>query len=107
LRQTGVAADDVQPERERWRSVKGDYVFLTLLENAADNIMERQERKARTPKDSLYSLESFKTEFEDVVDGGLSDRDVKIVLKYLERDKSAIKVDRDVRCFLCISELSV
>ncbi|EIN07271.1 Snf7-domain-containing protein [Punctularia strigosozonata HHB-11173 SS5] len=100
LKQTGLVPDDVQPERERWRTAKGDYVVLALLEDAAEKILEMQERSYGTPKDLIFSLESFKTEFGSVVEGGLSDSDVKVVLKYLARDKGAVKVERELVKFI-------
>lgn len=86
-------------DAERWKKVKGDYVVLSLLEKAADIVLQRQQTKSGLSlADSLYNLESFKKEFaHDSVDGvTLSDADMRALLKYLERDKKAVNIDQDV-----------
>ncbi|TFY63276.1 hypothetical protein EVJ58_g3334 [Rhodofomes roseus] len=78
---------------EQWRKVRGDYVLLSVLERAADNVIQRQWSKgALSLADSLYNAESFRREFaahalDDVV---LSELDMRILLRYLERDKKVL-----------------
>lgn len=82
-------------DAERWKKVKGDYVVLSLLEKAADIILQKQHAKSGVSlADSLYNFETFRKEFShDSLDGvTLSDTDMKVVLKYLERDKKAVVV---------------
>ena len=78
---------------ERWKKIKGDYVILSLLERAADTVILKQAAKAGVNlADSLYSFESFKKAYASVAlpDATLSDLDLKVLLRYLERDKRAI-----------------
>ena len=85
---------------ERWKKVRGDYVSVALLEGAAERILERQRQKSSGHvADQLYNLESFRDEFSSVAfdDAPLSSLDLKVVLKFLERDKGAIIVRGEVR----------
>ncbi|KAI0831297.1 Snf7-domain-containing protein [Trametes gibbosa] len=80
---------------ERWKKVKGDYVAVKLLEQAAEHILERQRQKdAGNLADSLYNAESFREEFAACAfeDALLSELDVKVLLKFLERDRRAVVV---------------
>jgi len=94
-----VDADDISSssDKERWKKVRGDYVILSLLERAADNVIEHQRDKSTgSLADQLYDIDGFKKEFagralEGVV---LSDLDVKVLLKYLERDKKVLVVQQ-------------
>ncbi|KAI0797955.1 hypothetical protein C8Q75DRAFT_740149 [Abortiporus biennis] len=82
-------------DTERWRKVKGDYVVLSLLEKAADAVLQRQQSKAGLSlADSLYKFDGFKTEFAGIALPGvtLSDTDMRVLLKHLERDKKAVIV---------------
>ncbi|OJT06215.1 hypothetical protein TRAPUB_2937 [Trametes pubescens] len=80
---------------KRWKKVKGDYVAVTLLEQAAERILERQRQKSTGNfADALYNADSFREEFAGCAfeDAPLSDLDVKVLLKFLERDKRAVVV---------------
>ncbi|KAI0374883.1 hypothetical protein BV20DRAFT_934733 [Pilatotrama ljubarskyi] len=80
---------------ERWKKAKGDYVAVSLLEQAAERILERQRQKSTgSHADALYNMDSFREEFSACAfeDAPLSDLDVKVMLKFLERDKHAIAV---------------
>ncbi|KAH9946121.1 uncharacterized protein BXZ73DRAFT_36916 [Epithele typhae] len=80
---------------ERWRKVRGDYVFVSLLEATAEQIIERQRAKSTGQvTDCLYNVESFRAEFAACTHDGtpFSALDVKVILKYLERDKGVIVV---------------
>ncbi|KAL1947890.1 hypothetical protein VTO73DRAFT_13614 [Trametes versicolor] len=88
---------------ERWKKVKGDYVAVKLLEQAAERILERQRQKSTGNfADALYNAESFRTEFAGCAfeNASLSDLDVKVLLKFLERDKRAIVVKGEVIKFV-------
>lgn len=85
---------------ERWKKVRGDYVAVSLLESAAERILERQRLKdTGHVADTLYNVESFRAEFaECALEGAtLSGTDLRVVLKFLERDKGAIIVRGEVR----------
>lgn len=86
LEQLGIVSEEGSSSstgKEWW----GDYVFVELVEDAADRIIEAQDRSG----DVLYTLEGFKKTF-----GLGSDVDAKVVVKYLERDKRVVVVDKDV-----------
>ena len=99
---------------ERWKKVRGDYVMVSLLEGAAERILDGQRRKnAGQLADTLYNLEGFRAEFSNCAfeDAPLSSLDIKILLKFLERDKGAIVVRGDVRdsniAFLVMTLISI
>lgn len=76
----------------------GEYVVVSLVEKAADEILSKQREKVGGAGDQLYSLEGFRKEFGPVLDedeGLLSREDAMILLKYLERDRRAIIVDKE------------
>ncbi|GBE82176.1 Snf7-domain-containing protein [Sparassis latifolia] len=86
-------------DAERWKKVKGDYVILSLLERAAVNVIQRQRNKSGVSlADSLYNTDSFREEFAGhALDGCvLSDLDLKVLAKYLERDKRVLAVQKEV-----------
>ncbi|KAI0928405.1 hypothetical protein AcW1_005659 [Taiwanofungus camphoratus] len=78
---------------ERWNKVKGDYVVLSLLETAAENVIQKRRDKAGVSlADSLHNMESFRNEFAcHALEGAvLSDLDLKVLVRYLERDKKVL-----------------
>ena len=80
---------------ERWKKVKGNYVVVSLLERAAERILERQRRKSTgNIADVLYNVDGFREEFDACAFEGapLSDSDIRVVLKFLERDKRVVVV---------------
>lgn len=84
---------------ERWKKVRGDYVAVSLLESAAERIVEKQRQKSTGQvADTLYNVESFRADFAGCAfdDAALSALDVKVVLKYLERDKGMLVVHGEV-----------
>ncbi|KZV97027.1 hypothetical protein EXIGLDRAFT_608524 [Exidia glandulosa HHB12029] len=86
-----------------WKSVRGDYVVLPNLEKAADAVIARQAEKPQISlASSLYSLHSFRTEFADCALPGvtLSDTDIKVLIRYLSRDKRCIVADKEVVKFV-------
>ncbi|KAI0670392.1 Snf7-domain-containing protein [Trametes maxima] len=88
---------------ERWKKVKGDYVAVALLEGAAERILERQrQRDTGNLADSLYSEASFREEFASYAfeNAPLSELDVKVLLRFLERDKRAIVIKGEVIKFV-------
>lgn len=101
-----VGSDDAlgsEGERERWKKVKGDYVVVGLLERAAEAVQAKQEEEAGLSlADSLYSFDGFKRQFSRVALDGvtLSDLDLRVLLRFLERDKHAIVRQGDVIKFV-------
>ena len=101
LQQTGVvgSGDVIESDTQRWKRVKGDYVLRDLVESAAQGILAHQRTKETgTFADKLYTVESFKREFSSVAlpDVILSDLDMKVLLKHLERDMKVVVVDGKV-----------
>lgn len=105
LQQLSIVGDDDSAHvsnAQRWSKVKGDYVVRSLLEQAGDAVLRAQEANTGLSLAStLYNFETFKREFADGAFEGvvLSDRDMKVLLKFLERDKQTIVVQNDVRLF--------
>ena len=97
-----VGADDSYGsagDAERWKKIRGEYVVLSLLERAADAVLAKQEAKSGINlADSLYNFESFKRTYAgEALEGvTLSDLDLKVLLRYLERDKKAVVRQGDV-----------
>jgi len=101
LQQTGVvgSSDVIESDTQRWKRVKGDYVLRDLVESAAQGILAHQRTKETGGfADKLYTVESFKREFSGVALPGvvLSDLDMKVLLKHLERDMKVVIVDGKV-----------
>ena len=96
LQQTGVVGpgDVIESDTQRWKRVKGDYVLRDLVESAAQSVLAHQQAKeAGAFADKLYTMESFKREFSSVaLPDVLSDLDLKVLLKHLERDKRVVVV---------------
>ncbi|KAF8623494.1 hypothetical protein AX15_006277 [Amanita polypyramis BW_CC] len=79
----------------------GEYVFVALLERAADSVMEKQRSKATGAADSLYSPESFKNDFGSVLGQDvLKEEDTLVLLKFLERDRGLIVMNDEVIKFV-------
>ncbi|KAJ7172286.1 hypothetical protein C8R46DRAFT_1216135 [Mycena filopes] len=81
----------------------GEYVVLSLVEAAANGVLAKQAEMAGGPGDALYSFEGFKMEFASVFSDTrpmLTDEDARILLRFLERDRRAVVVDKDVIKFV-------
>ncbi|KAJ6497044.1 Snf7-domain-containing protein [Mycena vitilis] len=88
----------------------GDYVVVPLVEAAANDVLARQSRKAGSPGDALYSFEGFKKEFSAVLSDtqeNLTDGDAKVLLRFLERDRGAVVVEKDVIKFIDLTVSAV
>ncbi|KAI0688626.1 Snf7-domain-containing protein [Cytidiella melzeri] len=95
-----------ESDAQRWRKVKGDYVVVSLMEQAAEAVLHKQEAKAGLSlADSLYGFDGFKREFGTCAFGGLelSNMDIKVLVKFLERDRQAVVVQRGVIKFVAYS----
>ncbi len=79
----------------RWH---GEYVTLSLLERAAERILVEQKAKAGGPSDGIYSVEGFRRDFAACINEAhvMSETDAKVLIKFLERDKNIITVDKEV-----------
>jgi charged multivesicular body protein 7 len=67
-------------------------------QSVADAVLQHQSSKPPNISESLYSRSSFKEEFAYVPFKGteLSQLDVDVLLKFLERDQQALLVQGDV-----------
>lgn len=95
-----VGSDEViESDTQRWRRVKGDYVLRESVESAAQGVLAHQRAKETGAfADKLYNVESFRKEFSGVALSGvvLSDLDMKVLLKHMERDMKIVVVDGKV-----------
>jgi len=82
----------------------GDYVLVGLVERAADEVQEWQRGKMGGRADALYTFEEFRETFGGVVGSTnlgeenepLRETDAKVLIKFLERDRGAVVVDKEV-----------
>ncbi|KAI9446127.1 Snf7-domain-containing protein [Lactarius indigo] len=102
LQQLNVFGSDDESETERWKHTKGDYVLIGVLEHAADSVLASQRARDVSLADTLYSFDSFRATFAaSALPGGtLSDKDLRVLLKFLERDRRAIVTEREVIKFV-------
>ena len=105
LEQAGIVRDEGifgsgSRDRHKGTSWYGDYVLVPLLEAAGDATIELQESRSGSPADALYSFASFSQAFSNVVEGPkraqLHKDDLKVLLKYLERDRGVLVYDKEV-----------
>ena len=98
----GILGSGMQQHHHKDTSWWGDYVLVPLLERAADAVMERQDVRMASLGDALYTVESFRTAFAGVCGGdedeALRETDVKVLVRYLERDRGVLVTDKEVRC---------
>ncbi|KAG8707597.1 hypothetical protein FRC08_000397 [Ceratobasidium sp. 394] len=93
LQQAGLAnGDDVV--KETW----GNFVILANLETAAKAILTAQRTKgAIGPSAALYSFASFREQFGSLAlpypGASLSETDVRVLVKHLERDRGCVVLD--------------
>jgi len=77
----------------------GEYVVVSLMERAADEVEEKQRERMGGPGDALYTMQSFRLTFTEVLgvdDGVWREIDTKVLLRFLERDRGVIVTDNDV-----------
>lgn len=83
-----------------WKRVAGQYVVLGLVERAAHAVVRiREAKRGIGAADGLFNFEGFRKEFGDKVNAGniLSEGDVRVLVKFLERDRKVVIVDKEVR----------
>jgi charged multivesicular body protein 7 len=91
-----VASDEQLSENDLWKRVSGDYVLLSAVEAKAELVLEKQRSKpALNIADNLYDIQLFKREF--FASESISDLDCRVLLRFLQRDKSAIDMEENVR----------
>ncbi|KDQ09179.1 hypothetical protein BOTBODRAFT_117543 [Botryobasidium botryosum FD-172 SS1] len=98
-----VGGDSAVSEKQKWERARGTYVVISLVESAAEAVLEHQRTKpGMSITDALYSLSSFRDEFANVALPGvtLSETDVKVLLTYLQRDKRVLVSEKEVIKFI-------
>ncbi|KAI9570451.1 Snf7-domain-containing protein [Boletus coccyginus] len=95
-----VRSEDAYSEAEMWKRVEGEYVLLRLVERAADVV--EASSGGLCLADRLYTITTFRKAFGSKVLPGvsLSETDTRVLLKYLERDRSVLVQDKDVVKFV-------
>ncbi|KAF8911959.1 hypothetical protein CPB84DRAFT_1760878 [Gymnopilus junonius] len=82
----------------------GDYVFISIVEKAADAVIEKQELTAVDRGDFLFTFESFRSKFSGVAGGdeshALRETDANVLIKYLERERGVIVIDKEIIKFV-------
>ncbi|KAJ4487765.1 Snf7-domain-containing protein [Lentinula aciculospora] len=85
----------------------GDFVLLHLVERTGEAVIESQRTRSTGPADELYTFNSFRQEFAGCVVGSesgdqlaMSELDMKVMLRYLERDKGVVVVNNGVVKFI-------
>ncbi|KAJ3542861.1 hypothetical protein NMY22_g3353 [Coprinellus aureogranulatus] len=80
----------------------GEYVVMSLLEKAADTIVDMQLSLSKSPADALYSYAEFRATFACALPGvdchcdrklKLARVDSQLLLKFLERDRGLVLYD--------------
>jgi charged multivesicular body protein 7 len=99
LHQLNLIGLDEEEDTERWNYVKGDYVLVGVVSRAADAVLAFQRGQGMSPADTLYNFDSFRATFASSALPGvtLSDKDLCVLVKYLERDRRAVITEKEVR----------
>jgi charged multivesicular body protein 7 len=89
------SSSSVSHKGTRWW---GDYVVVSLLERAADEVLRMQRGKAGGAGDRLFTFEGFRNTFGTVLstETSMTEGDTKVLLRFLERDRKAIVFDGEV-----------
>jgi charged multivesicular body protein 7 len=78
----------------------GNYVVFPLVERAAHAVQAQMERDSTCVADTLFTKAQFREAFANCVGStsseAMSEGDVDILLRYLERDKKAVIISKDV-----------
>ncbi|KAG8748278.1 hypothetical protein FRC10_007668 [Ceratobasidium sp. 414] len=104
LQQAGLAgSDDVV--KETW----GDFVILANVETTAKAVLAAQRAKgAIGPSAALYSFASFRQQFGTLAPpypgASLSETDIRVLVKHLERDGGSVVVDRQADVIKFVEE---
>jgi charged multivesicular body protein 7 len=104
LEQLGIVPEDDGAAAGGGTEWWGEYVVLALMEKAAEGVVERQGLKGGV--EGLYTVEGFGREFAGVVGlgsaGALGEVDVRVLLRYLERDRGVVVTDYEVGLLLSL-----
>ncbi|KAG2041616.1 Snf7-domain-containing protein [Suillus americanus] len=100
-----VRSEDSYTEAETWKKIEGDYVMLGLVVQAADTLETLRDGTGLSPADNLYTFEDFRREFGAKVLPGvvLSEIDIKVLIKFLERERRVVVQNGDIIKFVTAS----
>ncbi|KAL5489779.1 hypothetical protein ACEPAI_4611 [Sanghuangporus weigelae] len=96
-----VDSESVESETSLWKKLKGKYVMLENVEKAADAVTNLlRQNVTLSPADSLYSFQAFRRRFGQmgaVLEGtALSEFDLRVLVRFLERDRKIIVTNEEV-----------
>jgi charged multivesicular body protein 7 len=99
LHQLNLNSSEDESDTERWNRIKGDYVLVGVVERAAGAVFASQRARGVSHADTLYTFDSFRTTFAASALPGvtLSDKDLRILIKFLERDRGVVITENEVR----------
>jgi charged multivesicular body protein 7 len=99
LHQLSLSSAEDESDTERWNRIKGDYVLVGVAECAADAVLALQRARGVSLADTLYSFDSFRATFAASALPGvtLSDKDLRVLIKFLERDRQVVITEKEVR----------
>ena len=98
LHQLDLFSSDDESDTERWRRIRGVYVLVAVVERVADAVLALQRARSVNLADTLYSFDSSRTTFATSSLPGvtLSDKDLHVLLKFLERDRRVVITEKEV-----------
>ena len=99
LHHLNLTGSDDDSDTERWNRVRGDYVLIGVVERAADAVLACQRERGVGLADTLYNFDTFRATFASSALPGvtLSDKDLSILVNFLERDRRAVITENEVR----------
>ena len=99
LHQLNLTGSDDDSDTERWNHIKGEHVLIGVVERAADAVLGCQRERGVSLADTLYSFDTFRATFASSALPGvtLSDKDLCVLVKFLERDRRAVTTENEVR----------
>jgi charged multivesicular body protein 7 len=99
LHQLNLNSTEDESDTERWNRMKGDYVLVGVAGRAANAVLALQRARSVSVADTLYSFDSFRDTFAASALPGvtLSDKDLRVLVKFLERDRRVVITEREVR----------
>ena len=106
LHQLSLNIAEDESDTERWNRIKGDYVLVGVAERAADAVLALQRSRGVSLADTLYSFDSFRSTFSASALPGvtLSDKDLRALVRFLERDRRVVITEKEVRHSGSLSE---
>lgn len=99
LHQLNLNSSEDESDTERWNRIRGDYVLVGVTERAADAVLASQRSRGVSLANTLYTFDSFRATFAASALPGvtLSDKDLRVLIKFLERDRQVVITEKEVR----------